>query len=143
MACLPLLFALVNRLGDAHVCRKAKALCLLTPADTTLFSQCCLYVECYACPCFLPLVIRLGDARYLSQQLPAAKALYTQALQLRLLCCGPLTCGQAGPQEQLELAASHIKVADICKVGDWCFFQSGFGLEKFVQRLQGSHKSRR
>jgi hypothetical protein len=60
---------------------------------------------------------RLGDTRYLSQQLPAAKALYKQALQLRQLCCGPLTHGQAGPQEQLELAASLVKLADVCKVG--------------------------
>lgn len=63
------------------------------------------------------LVRRLGDARYLSQQLPAAKVLYRQALQLRQLCCGPLTGGQAGPQEQLELAASFIKLGDVCKVG--------------------------
>ena len=61
---------------------------------------------------------RLGDAHYLSQQLPAAKQLYRQALQLRQLCCGPLTSGQAGPQEQLDLAASLIKVADVCKVRD-------------------------
>lgn len=60
---------------------------------------------------------RLGDALYLAQQLPAAKALYRQALELRELCCGPLTCGQAGPQQQLELAASLVKVADVCKVG--------------------------
>jgi len=54
--------------------------------------------------------------RYLAQQLPAAKQLYRQALQLRQQCCGPLTSGQAGPQEQLDLAASLIKVADVCKV---------------------------
>lgn len=68
---------------------------------------------CCCCGC------RLGDARYLSQQLPAAKALYRQALQLRQLCCGPLTHGQAGPQEQLELATSLVKVADVCKVGGY------------------------
>lgn len=69
------------------------------------------------CLCPVPSHPRLGDARYLAQQLPAAKALYRQALELRQLCCGPLTCGQAGPQQQLELAASLVKVADVCKVG--------------------------
>jgi hypothetical protein len=59
---------------------------------------------------------RLGDARYRAQQLPAAKALYREALQWRQLCCGPLTAGQAGPEQQLELAASLIKVADISMV---------------------------
>lgn len=81
---------------------------------------------CWLCvgPCRFLLDFRLGDARYLSQQLPAAKALYKQALQLRQLCCGPLTRGQAGPQEQLELAASLVKLADVCKVG----FSSGYGI---------------
>jgi hypothetical protein len=66
----------------------------------------------FVCPHY-----RLGDACYLAQQLPAAKVLYRQALELRQLCCGPLTSGQAGPQQQLELAASLVKVADVCKVG--------------------------
>jgi tetratricopeptide (TPR) repeat protein len=56
---------------------------------------------------------RLGDLRYTQQQLPAAKALYRQALQLRELCCGPLTRGAATPEQQLDLAASLIKLADV------------------------------
>lgn len=70
----------------------------------------------------------MGDARYLAQQLPAAKQLYRQALQLRQLCCGPLTSGQAGPQEQLELAASLIKVADVCKVRLRLLYLAGRGM---------------
>lgn len=59
---------------------------------------------------------KLGDMRYTQQQLQDAKQLYKQALQLRQLYCGPLTKGEAGPEPQLELASSLIKVADVCKV---------------------------
>lgn len=56
----------------------------------------------------------------MAQQLLVAKHLYKEALQLRQLCCGPLTAGRAGPEQQLELAASMLKVADVCKVStDW------------------------
>jgi tetratricopeptide (TPR) repeat protein len=59
---------------------------------------------------------KLGDMRYSQQQLEAAKQLYRRALQLRQLACGPLTGGRAGPGQQLELASSLIKVADVCRV---------------------------
>eukprot|EP00775_Hariotina_reticulata_P011077 gene11077-11233_t len=58
---------------------------------------------------------KLGDLKYMVQQLREAKKLYRQGLELRQLCCGPLSAGQAGPAEQLELATSLIKVADACK----------------------------
>lgn len=94
---------------DTHVCVAMAQGCPRVPVSCALTSH-----------------HRLGDARYLAQQLPAAKALYRQALELRQLCCGPLTCGQAGPQQQLELAASLVKVADVCKVGG--FFGVGVDL---------------
>jgi hypothetical protein len=59
---------------------------------------------------------KLGDLKYMLQQLHEAKNLYRRGLELRQLCCGPLSGGQAGPAEQLELATSLIKVADACKV---------------------------
>lgn len=59
---------------------------------------------------------KLGDLKYMLQQLHEAKTLYRRGLELRQLCCGPLSGGQAGPAEQLELATSLIKVADACKV---------------------------
>jgi tetratricopeptide (TPR) repeat protein len=61
---------------------------------------------------------KLGDMRYSQEQLEQAKQLYRRALQLRQLACGPLTGGRAGPGQQLELASSLIKVADVCRVSD-------------------------
>ncbi|KAF6260335.1 hypothetical protein COO60DRAFT_1700345 [Scenedesmus sp. NREL 46B-D3] len=58
---------------------------------------------------------KLGDMRYSQEQLEEAKQLYRRALQLRQLASGPLTGGRAGPAQQLELASSLIKVADVCR----------------------------
>eukprot|EP00879_Flechtneria_rotunda_P015606 GHRR01016321.1.p1 GENE.GHRR01016321.1~~GHRR01016321.1.p1 ORF type:complete len:352 (+),score=100.61 GHRR01016321.1:487-1542(+) len=59
---------------------------------------------------------KLGDLQYMQQNLQGARDLYNQCLVLRERCCGPLTQGQAGPSQQLELASSAVKVADVCKV---------------------------
>lgn len=59
---------------------------------------------------------KLGDMKYTQGQLQDAKRLYKQAMDLRQMVCGQLTKGEAGPEQQLELAVSLIKVADVSKV---------------------------
>jgi tetratricopeptide (TPR) repeat protein len=79
---------------------------------------------------------KLGDMRYSQEQLQQAKQLYRRALQLRQLACGPLTGGRAGPGQQLELASSLIKVADVCRVscGSGAAFASWTYVEKQVEK---------